>query len=103
TTSMPDDLPPILELGHFDSLVGESFVVAVEHRELRLELTDAVRLPRHSRRAQDPFALHFVGPAGPQLPQGIHRLRHPRLGQVDVFLVPIGSDDRGVSYEAIFN
>jgi hypothetical protein len=50
-----------------------------------------------------PFSILLRGPAEPVLPQGIFRLEHPRLGAADVFFVPIGRDDRGTAYEAIFS
>lgn len=52
----------------------------------------------------DPFGLVFVGPAAPILDQRIHRLRHPDLGVLEIFLVPIGPGPDGQQrYEAIFN
>ena len=45
------------------------------------------------------FALRFDGP--PQVEQGIHRLRHPRLGEFDLFLAPVGRDGRSRAYEAV--
>ena len=37
------------------------------------------------------------------LPQRIYRLEHNGLGELDIFLVPIGKDADGVSYQAMFN
>ncbi|HXJ64964.1 MAG TPA: hypothetical protein VNN79_14510 [Actinomycetota bacterium] len=47
-----------------------------------------------------PFSLMFRGDPG--LDQRTHRLRHDRLGDLDVFLVPIQPDARGSLYEAVF-
>ena len=45
-------------------------------------------------RAGDPrgrsFSLLFVAPAGPSLPQAIYPVRHPALGTMEIFLVPVG-------------
>ncbi len=49
-----------------------------------------------------PFSLVFRAPAGVVLPQRIYRVEHADLGTVDIFLVPIGPDARGMRYEAIF-
>jgi uncharacterized protein DUF6916 len=32
----------------------------------------------------------------------IHRVEHEELGALDVFLVPIGPDQAGMCYEAVF-
>lgn len=48
------------------------------------------------------FSLLFRDQAGAAvLPQGMHRIEHPRLGELELFLVPMG--DRPPEYEAIFN
>ena len=87
--------------------VGEAFLVAAadDGGECSLLLDEVRRLgavpgaPRH-----EPFALLFSGPREPALPQATHRLRHPDLGDLDIFLVPVGrAPDGGFLYEAIFN
>ena len=55
--------------------------------------------PRGSRR---PFSIVFRGPDDVLLPQRIYRLGHNHIGSFELFLVPIGPDDRGLRYEAIF-
>jgi len=49
------------------------------------------------------FSLLFCGPIAPYLPQGIYRLQHEKLGTMEMFLVPLGPDGRGMQYEAVFN
>ena len=49
-----------------------------------------------------PFSLVFRGPRSAALVQQIHRLEHPALGVLELFLVPIGPDAFGLRYEAIF-
>ena len=49
-----------------------------------------------------PFSLLFLGPRDPILPQRIYRFDDEQLGAFEMFIVPIGRDDRGVEYEAIF-
>jgi hypothetical protein len=53
-------------------------------------------------RRRAPFSTVFRGPATPILPQRIYRLQHPEIGGFELFLVPIGPDERGMRYEAIF-
>lgn len=51
----------------------------------------------------DNFSLIFVGPASPFYPQRIYRLSHEKLGELELFLVPVGPDANGMLYEAVFN
>jgi len=67
---------------------------------MELTLTEIKkRLDDDTQRA---FYLLFRGPK-PLLPQGIYRLAHPQLGEVDLFLVPIRQVRDGFVYEAVFN
>jgi hypothetical protein len=49
-----------------------------------------------------PFSLVFRGPLEPILPQRIYRFEHEALGAFDLFIVPIGPDEGGMQYEAVF-
>jgi len=66
-----------------------------------LELV-AVNVQNFSRRV-DNFSLVFRGQPSPWLPQCIYRVKHERLGEFNLFLVPIGPDSQGMQYEAVFN
>lgn len=47
------------------------------------------------------FILYFV--AGMELPQGMYRMNHARLGEVEMFLVPHGPAPDGFHMTATFN
>jgi len=49
------------------------------------------------------FSLLFRGPMSPFFPQGMYRLIHPKLGELGIFLVPMGPNGGGMEYEAVFN
>jgi len=63
-----------------------------------MEIDEHARTPK-----QETFSLMFLGPLDVFLPQGMRRLQHGELGEFDVFLVPVGRDDTGFRYEAVFN
>jgi hypothetical protein len=44
----------------------------------------------------------FRGGPSPPLPQRIYRVEHEALGALDILLVPLGPDELGQRYEAIF-
>jgi hypothetical protein len=52
--------------------------------------------------ARQQFSLLFRGGPESPLPQRIYRLEHDELGPLDVFLVPLGPDEVGQRYEAVF-
>ena len=55
-----------------------------------------------SGRAGGAFSLSFVAPQGAWLPQAIYSIRHPSLGMMEIFLVPVGPLAGGNGYQAVF-
>jgi hypothetical protein len=55
-----------------------------------------------SGRAGGAFSLIFVAPKGTRLPQAIYPVKHPVLGVMEMFLVPIKPTQDGSGYQAIF-
>lgn len=66
-----------------------------------LELTEIVERVKTPK--QEAFSLLFRGPLTPFVSQGIRTLRHNDLGEMDIFLVPVGQEKDGFQYEAVFN
>jgi hypothetical protein len=51
---------------------------------------------------REAYSLLFLGPPQPVLPQRIYRLSHDGLGELDIFLVPVGPHENEMGYEAVF-
>lgn len=92
---------------HFAGREGEPFEVTVGEDTLATVLASASEStesggpgPQGEQRRQ--FSLVFRGPVTPMLPQATYRVAHAELGELELFLVPIGSGDEGVRYEAAF-
>ena len=72
--------------------------------QIEVELMEANELPpsstdpKHGLR-QDPFSLIFRGPQDALLQQGTYKFQHEELGELEMFLVPVGHAE----YEVIFN
>jgi hypothetical protein len=86
--------------------VGTKFGVRVETpRPLELELTE---VKDYNPGGGEPggmerFSLYFEGPGDIMLKQGTLTLDHPEMGELMLFMVPIGRDERGFRYEVVFN
>ena len=95
---MPAQLKPTM----FTEYVGTQFdLVDDPSRTFGLTLTNVVEHVKTER--QEVFSLFFHGPSAPFVPQGIHTLKHSHLGELELFLVPVGQDKDGFQYEAAFN
>jgi len=97
-----------LTYADFADRVGERFDLPIgEDSSTSLELVEALEGsaaggsgPAGQQRLQ--FSLVFRGPAEPALAQGTWEMRHADLGELALFLVPIGPDGDGMRYEAAF-
>ena len=86
----------------FSGHVGTRFLMRYgDSQTAELELISVSDVGSSPRQIQ--FSLVFQGPADAPIAQSIYRIEHNTLGALEVFLVPIGKDHRGVHYEAIFN
>jgi hypothetical protein len=88
-----------LTIGDFAPQLHTRFRVAqLENYELELtEVTD------QSNAQLEQFSLIFTGVDSPLLQQGTFTLVHPRLGECQLFLVPIGPNGAGMRYQAAFS
>jgi hypothetical protein len=91
-----------LTLATFEPLVGEPFTLGAGSESVALVLESATLLAGRPG-ARDPFSLVLRGPTEPLLAQAIYALDHAKLGRLEIFIVPIGRDETGVGYEAIFS
>ena len=88
----------------FSDHLGSTFRIQLgDGKSLDAELFEVLLHEAHGGPRKQPFSLHFRGPRGAALPQAIYRLEHERLGPMDIFLVTIGPDEKGMCYEAVFN
>jgi|SRR5215208_6287571 len=73
---------------------------------LEVELISATELSgrpeREASGSRQPFSIVFRGPGNILLPQRIYQMEHAQIGSFELFLVPIGPDEVGLRYEAIF-
>jgi hypothetical protein len=92
----------------FEPAVGQTFVLdggeagALELELLESRLHDPDVPAEDSSGARAPFSLLFRGPVEPVLPQRIYHVEHVSVGAIDIFIVPVGQDATGTTYEAVF-
>ena len=91
----------ILSLGPW----GEPHDPAAHGAPRMLELVEVDNLSGEAPRAsasRRSFSLIFRETGGSYLPQRTYAIEHPALGWLDLFLVPIGPDQVGMRYQAVF-
>ena len=104
--------PASIDLGTFTldeakALIGTVFTITVDGNDYQLKLYDAVPFEFRARRKSQipkrpPFSVYFNGPCDPILRQGTYTLRADETMLETIFIVPIGRDEEGTEYEAVF-
>ena len=88
----------------FDGCVGQLFTLDAEGAAYPLTLIAADRLTSTATVGdREAFSVVFRGASSPVLEQRIYRISNDVLGEMDLFIVPIGPDDEGMRYEAVFS
>jgi hypothetical protein len=86
----------------FTQNLNTIFRVQVEPgKEIETELVEVSELKVSAR--QERFAVVFRGPNNEFLGQGLRHFTHDQMGEFSLFVVPVGKDEAGTSYEAVFN
>lgn len=84
----------------FEACLHETFTIVHAGGKLTVELHKVVQLTGAAPDAKrEPFSIHFKTPNPVQVPQGIYRVEHDRLGDMDLFLV----QTEPLEVEAVFN
>jgi hypothetical protein len=99
-----------LSYAHFAPRLHQQFLIRPESgAPIKAELISVTNLgPRPTAKKgaarQSGFSIILRGPqSDTYLPQHIYSIEHGRLGKHKIFLVPIGPDEHGMRYEAVFN
>jgi hypothetical protein len=70
---------------------------------IELTLTEVESFRNWAKLAREPFGLIFTTRGDFVLPQRTYTLRHAELGQMPIFIVPVGRQGDVTSYQAVFN
>jgi hypothetical protein len=76
-------------------------VYLTDEAPVEAELVE-VTIPKKYGKTES-FAILFIAPPGTPLTQQICKVEHPKLGSIELFLVPVGQNETGTQFEAVFN
>lgn len=87
----------------FAACLNQDFAIILSDGALLLRLSEVRPLGKRPESLRDPFALTFLSRPGLRLPQLIYKMRNAQLGEMEMFLVQVGADKAGSTFEAVFN
>jgi hypothetical protein len=87
----------------FAACLDQDFEIVFTDGTLPVKLSEARRFGVRPESIREPFSLAFVVDRSLRLPQGIYKMRHPQLGEMEIFLVQVAADANSSTFEAVFN
>lgn len=95
----------ILHLSDFAPFIDHEFQISfTPELSLAAILVQAIEFDSYTPANRKPFSLIFrTKQKNEYFAQAIRILHHPQKGEISVFLVPLGPDQLGMRYEAIFS
>jgi len=95
-------MTPSLEHADFAKQLNSKFLIRIDDSQtVESELAEVSE--HWISPGQEQFSLVFRTSNEFFLGQGLRLFEHEVMGQFELFLVPIGRDGAGTSYEAVFN
>lgn len=97
-------MPQALTQDEWTQRLAQDFQVGLAGVDaLTMRLVSVKGFQHSSDPSREAYSLLFCGPSQPILPQRTYRIANDAMGELDIFLVPIGPQRDGFGYEAIFN
>lgn len=91
-----------LKKASFDPHLNEKFEIHTESvGKVEVEL---VEIAEKEYENMETFSVMFKGPKDKPFEQDVHGIKHPKMGEFGLFLVPVISEkEDGAYYQAVFN
>lgn len=97
---------PTLSRQRFADYLGTEFTIMLEGGQ-RVSLTLVEVNPLGKRETGqltiESYSLLFEGPTAPMLPRSSFQFVHPYLGELVIFIIPLGPRSGIMRYEAVFD
>jgi len=88
----------------FAARLGQDFEIVFPGGTLPAKLVEAKPWGgSQPAQVRQPFSVTFRADRNLRLPQGIYKMRHPHLGEMEIFLVQVAAHATSSTFEAVFN
>lgn len=93
-----------VRLEQFAACLNQDFEIVFSDGTLPAKLIEAKQWgPDQPANVRQPFTLTFRIERSLRFPQGTYKIRHPSLGEMEIFLVQLAADKNSSTLEAVFN
>lgn len=94
----------LLTAGDFQSQIGTRFFIHFSGKGSTVaQLEKVVELPAYKNLERKPFSILLqTTQKDHYYQQAIYTVEQPAVGSLPIFLVPVGCNEKGMQYEAVF-
>jgi len=93
-----------VRLEQFAACLNQDFEIVFSDGTLPVKLVEAKQWGLDQpANVRQPFSLSFRIERSVRFPQGTYKVRHPQLGEMEIFLVQVAADANSSTLEAVFN
>lgn len=94
----------LMTVQQFADCLNESFQVELDEQSIEFVLVEVRPLSSAQSNVQrQSFSLMFRHSGASAVPQQTYAMHHPRLGALEIFIVPVAQEPGAFLYQAIFN
>jgi hypothetical protein len=95
----------LLTCESFAPHLNTPFALKLGEETIDLALTEITKPPPrpYPGMVREAFSLFFRSASQAVLPQGTYVFVHDGMGELEIFIVPVGRELQGIVYEAAFN
>mgnify|MGYP001825895240 FL=1 len=87
----------------FENCLNQQFTLQLTDQSIKLQLISVEKHPNSDTvNGVQAFSAVFRGGNTVMLQQQTYPVEHDSLGSMQLFIVPIGPDEKGMRYEAVF-
>lgn len=87
----------------FESIVGETIELETGESCFQAKVDSVELLRKNPDQERQPFSVELLADIADNHAQQIYQLSHPTLGELSLFVVPIGPEKGGMLYQVVFN
>ena len=87
----------------FKSILGETIELAAGESCFRAKVDSVELLRENPGQQRPPFSVELLADIADNYAQQVYKISHPALGELSLFVVPLGPEKDGMLYQIVFN
>lgn len=96
-------MPKDITHQNFESILGETIDLEAGESCFQAKVDSVKLLRQNPGQQRQPFSVELLADCVDNHAQQVYKLSHPALGELSLFVVPLGPEKGGMLYQVVFN